>query len=264
MKYKIISHILFFYIIFLQLNSSFYPSFSSESFASPASNLIRVVSYNIHFGTSTKGKPAISTVSKFLNLVDPDILCLQEVDQNTIRSLFLDQPTKLNKDLSMKIAYGKTGSVIPGTTGNLILSKFPILSIENKILPSWKYKRSALKVTLKTPIGKINVINTHLSLSKEVRKKQIEIIKDWILEDRLPTILAGDFNTTDITELNSLLSFLNDPAIVTNQTDIKTFKNHKYNSRIDYILVPKTYFIKSYMVPSFHFSDHYPVIVDIY
>lgn len=264
MKYKIISYILCFYIIFLQLNSSFSPSFSSQSFASPANNSIRVVSYNIHFGTSTKGKPAISVVSKFLNLIDPDILCLQEVDQKTIRSLFLDQPTKLNKDLSMKIAYGITDSVILGTTGNLILSKFPILSIENKVLPSYKYKRSALKVTLKTSIGKINVINTHLSLSKEVRKKQIKIIKDWILEDRLPAILAGDFNTTDINELQTLLSFLNDPAIITNQTDIKTFKDHKYNARIDYVFVPKTYFVKSYMVPSFHFSDHYPVIVDIY
>lgn len=264
MKYKVISYLLCCYMIFSQLNSSYSSSFLNQSFASPASNSIRVVSYNIHFGASKKGKPAISVVSKFLSLVNPDILCLQEVDQNTIRSLFLDQPTKLNKDLSMKIAYGITDSVIPGKTGNLVLSKFPILSVENKVLPSTRYKRSALKVTLKTPIGKVNVINTHLSLSKKTRQKQIEIIKAWILEDRLPAILAGDFNTTDMSELEPLLSFLNDPAIITNQTDIKTFKDHKYYARIDYIFVPKTYFVKSYMVPSFHFSDHYPVIVDIY
>lgn len=264
MKYKIISYLLCCYMIFSQMNPDASSTFFNESFASPGGNSIRVVSYNIHFGASKKGKPAISVVSRFLSLVDPDILCLQEVDQNTIRSLFLDQSTKLNKDLSMKIAYGITDNVILGKTGNLILSKFPILSVKNRVLPSSKYKRSALKVTLKTPIGKINVINTHLSLSRKERKKQIEIIKAWILEDRLPTILAGDFNTTDMTELKPLLYFLNDPADITNQTHLKTFKDHKYNARIDYIFVPKTYFIKSYGVSDFDFSDHYPVIVDIY
>jgi endonuclease/exonuclease/phosphatase family metal-dependent hydrolase len=105
MKYKIISYLLCCYMIFSQMNPDASSTFFNESFASPGGNSIRVVSYNIHFGASKKGKPAISVVSRFLSLVDPDILCLQEVDQNTIRSLFLDQSTKLNEDLSMKIAY---------------------------------------------------------------------------------------------------------------------------------------------------------------
>lgn len=240
------------------------PSLSYESFASTPKNSIRVVSYNIHFGASANGKPAISIISDFLSAVYPDILCLQEVDRNTIRSLFLDQTSKLNEDLSMEIAYGETDSLVPGTTGNLILSSFPILYVENKSLPSFKYKRSALLATVKTPIGNINVINTHLSLSKDVRKKQIDIIRDWILQSRLPTILAGDFNTNDINELEPLLLVLKDPAESENKAHITTFENKKYNSRIDYLLIPKTYFIKSYNVPRFHFSDHYPVIVDIY
>lgn len=264
MKYKIISYIFCCYLIFLQLNPSFTPVFSSQSFASPTKNSFRVVSYNIHFGISSNGKPGISIVSKFLNSINPDILCLQEVDKNTIRSLFFDQSSKLNEHLSMNMAYGKTDNVIPGTTGNMILSKFPIQSIENKVLPSWKYKRSALKATLLTPMGAVNVINTHLSLSKDVRKKQIEIIRDWILEDRLPTILAGDFNTSDINELEPLLLVLDDPAVIENKTHINTFENKKYNSRIDYVFIPKTYFVESYSVPAFHLSDHYPVIVDVY
>lgn len=264
MKYKIFSYVLCIYIIYLQLNPIFIPTFLDQSFASPSEDSIRIVSYNIHFGANTKGKPAISIFSKFLTKIQPDILCLQEVDQNTIRSLFLNQPNKLNENLSLQAAYGKTTNVPPGSTGNLILSKFPILSIENRTLPSGKYKRNALKATIKTSMGKINVINTHLSLSSEVRKKQIRIIKEWILESRIPTILAGDFNTSDMDELESLFSILKDPAIIKNKTHINTFKDDKYNARIDYVFIPKTYFVKSYMVPPFHFSDHFPVIVDVY
>lgn len=264
MKYKALSYLLLIYIIFLQINPTSTASFSYQSFASAPKNSIRVVSYNIHFGASVNDKPAISIVSDFLTSVSPDILCLQEVDRNTIRSLFLDQQSKLNKKLSMKAAYGKTDDLIPGTSGNLILSKFPILYIENKILPSSKYSRSALLAILKTPLGNINVINTHLSLSKKDRKVQIEIIRDWILQNRGPTILAGDFNTNDINELKPLLLILNDSAVLENKGHIKTFETKKYQARIDYIFIPKTYFIKSYTVPAFHFSDHYPVIADIY
>lgn len=264
MKFKFAFHLLCLYMIFLQLDQTSIPVFSPQTFASTSKNTIRVVSYNIHFGASANGKPGLSIISKFLASIKPDILCLQEVDKNTIRSLFLDQPHTLSKALSMKMAYGKADDIVPGTTGNLILSKFPILSTENKMLPSQKYKRSALKAILKTPMGKINVINTHLSLSKNVRKKQIEIIKDWILENRFPTILAGDFNTNDINELESLLLVLNDSATLENKTHISTFENSKYNSRIDYIFIPKTFSLKLYTVPAFHFSDHYPVIVDLY
>ncbi|WP_432663758.1 endonuclease/exonuclease/phosphatase family protein [Wukongibacter baidiensis] len=264
MKQRLLFYLLFIYIIYMQLYPHTSPSFSYESFASTPKNSIRIVSYNIHFGASANGKPAISIISDFLSAVSPDILCLQEVDRNTIRSLFLDQTSKLNEDLSMEIAYGETDSLAPGTTGNLILSRYPILYVENKSLPSFKYKRNALLATVKTPIGNINVINTHLSLSRDVRKKQIEIIRDWILQNRLPTILAGDFNASDINELKPLLLILKDPAEAEDKAHITTFENKKYNSRIDYVLIPKTYFVKSYNVPRFHFSDHYPVIVDLY
>lgn len=264
MKHRLLFYLLFFYIIFLQLNPHSTPLFSLESFASTSQNTIRVVSYNIHFGANAKGKPAISTISDFITTIAPDILCLQEVDRKTVRSLFLDQSSRLSEDLSMEMVFGKVDDVLPGTTGNAILSKFPILSVENKILPSWKYKRSALKATIKTPSGNINVINAHLSLSKDIRRKQIEIVKDWILEYRLPTILMGDFNTSDVAELMPLLSILNDTAAIADKTHINTFENNKYKSRIDYVFAPKTFFIKSYKVPTFHFSDHYPVIVDLY
>lgn len=264
MKHRFLLYLLFLYIIYVQLYPYSDPSFSYNGFTSTPNNSIRVVSYNIRFGASTNGKPAISIVSDFLSSISPDILCLQEVDRNTVRSLFLDQTSKINRDLSMEIAYGQTDNIMLGTTGNLILSTFPILFVENRELPSFKYKRSALMATVKTPMGNINVINTHLSLCKEVRKKQIEIIRDWILQNRLPTILAGDFNTANINELRPLLLILKDPAEVKNKTHVSTFENGKHNSRIDYILIPKTYFIKSYDVLRFHFSDHYPVMVDLY
>lgn len=263
MKYKHVLSFIFILIIFFQFNFNPYPAFSSQDIPLPSEKVIRVVSYNIRFGASSFGDQDISKISRFLSSLEADIICLQEVDKRTIRSFLIDQPEKLKKDLFMEIAFGETGSVIPGKTGNLVLSKFPIINIENTKLPSSQYPRSLLKITVDTPHGNINIINSHLSLSKTIRKEQIKLISEEIAHESIPTILAGDFNTSDIKEIMPLLSLLVDSAVITNKNNINTFINKKYNSRIDYVLVSENFLVKSYNISTFDTSDHFPVIVDI-
>lgn len=263
MKYKHFFNLLIIFSIFFQLTFNPLSVFSDNDLPSPSQNSLRIVSYNIRFAMGALGDQEISKISNFLSSIDADIICLQEVDRSTMRSFLIDQPRKLKKDLFMEAAFGETDNVIPGKTGNLILSKFPIINIENIKLPSIKYSRALLKITVDTSQGPLNIINTHLALSKNIRNQQIEIINNAIIHDNIPTIVAGDFNTSNIEEVVPLLSELLDPAVVKNKTHLKTFKSKRINSRIDYILIPRSFLVNHYSVSSFDSSDHFPVIVDI-
>lgn len=263
MKYKKLLIFLYLYLLMIYFLTN---NTSASTFTlnlAPQKNALRVVSYNIHFGMNPLIKPNISKISKFLSTIDADIICLQEVDKFSIRSLFENQPKLLSESLSMNMVYKKTGNILLGETGNLILSKFPIISVEHIELPSLKYPRSTLKITIDTPYGIIKVINTHLGLSKVIREKQINILNKIISNDNLPTIVTGDFNTSDPSEFDHLFSQLKDSATITQKDHIQTFVNSKYNSRIDYILMPKDFYITFYDVPKIMLSDHYPVIVDV-
>ncbi len=226
-------------------------------------NEIKVVSYNIHFGTTRNLKPGISQITTFLSSLNSDIICLQEVDNSSARSLFLNHPQILQEKLSMEIYYYEGDDVALGKTGNLILSKYPILSKESIKLPSQKYMRIAQKVTLDTPMGNVQVINTHLGLSKKIRKQQIDTIVNWISDDSIPTIIAGDFNTDNPEELDKLLSQFNDTGLLMNKAHINTFEDKKYQSRIDYIFVSNIFKINAYEVSNFNHSDHFPILVDL-
>lgn len=263
MKYR--QTLVLLYACFLICYYIFYPYSTPalQNNLTSQENTVRVVSYNIHFGMGSWGNPNISEISHFLSSIQADIICLQEVDKFSIRSLFTNQPEILNESLSMQMTYKETTPIISGETGNLILSKFPIISVENIPLPSLKYPRNIQKVIVQTPTGPIRVLNTHLGLSEDIRQKQIKVLSNVISKDPLPTILAGDFNTSNLLEFQDLFSFLKDPAIIMNKHRVYTFKNSKYNSRIDYLLMSKNFLIDSYDVPKIELSDHYPVVVDI-
>lgn len=263
MKYKFSFYLIFIYLIALIFNSNSSSVFSEKNLQPPGDNTIRIVTYNIRFGFGSYGRPTISSISKLISSLNADIICLQEVDKTTLRSLFINQPKKLQKELSMYLAYGETEKVPPGKTGKLILSKYPISKVENIPLSSAKYSRTALRVTLDTPKGKLDVINIHLGLSKEVRFDQLNEINKALFPDSTPTILAGDFNITDTSELEPLLSEFIDTAVETKQSHLNTFENKNKKARIDYVLVEKNLIPKYYSIPKVKYSDHYPIIVDI-
>ncbi len=224
---------------------------------------LRIITYNTHFGTNMQGKSNLRAVASFLDQAEGDIICLQEVDLYSFRSYMTNQPKFFQDYLSMETAYGNIRTVLAGQTGNMILSRYPIISVENKELPSSEQPRRALKAVIQTPTGPITVINTHLGLSKEIRQKQISVLQQWIAEDENPVILGGDFNTSRRQELLPIRGLLADAGEVADSTHIHTLQSAKYQSRIDYIFLSKEFIVSEYKVSPFAASDHYPVIVDI-
>ncbi|MDB4477222.1 hypothetical protein N9018_03350, partial [Rhodopirellula sp.] len=59
------------------------------------SQILRVLSYNIHHAAGTDGKLDLQRIANVIQSVDPDVISLQEVDRLARRSGSVDQPSEL-------------------------------------------------------------------------------------------------------------------------------------------------------------------------
>lgn len=157
-------------------------------------NLLNVVSYNIWFDTYREIERITSLIIN-LRESDPDIICLQEVKQNTYKILIIN----LRK---YKYYYPK---VIPGNYGCVIFSKYPIK--KGAII---KFKNSSMERHLVTAIIDMSheilpleliIANTHFeSLFNGKNTKKIEqyhVVKeilDTLYKKHKNVIFCADTN----------------------------------------------------------------------
>ncbi|MCG8543126.1 MAG: endonuclease/exonuclease/phosphatase family protein [Alphaproteobacteria bacterium] len=156
------------------------------------------MTYNIHYGVGTDGDVDLSRIVDIVK--DADIVALQEVDRYWDRTGNVDQLSFIqakmpdhfvawgpNVDLH-KDATGSRGRLAGSRRqfGNLILSRFPILSIRNHLLPRYgasrlmDMQRGALEAVVEAPGGALRIYCTHLCYLSELQriaqvKKLLEI-----------------------------------------------------------------------------------------
>ncbi len=154
---------------------------------------MKIVSYNIQYSKGLDGAFDLGRVAKAVG--DADIICLQEVVRNLPGVPDADQPARLSQLLPQYyIAFGAAldidggSSIVDGRAvskriefGNMILSRWPIISTRNFILPgSGLYEDSdmqncALEAVVDTPDGLLRVYSTHLNYRRSsVRAQQLE------------------------------------------------------------------------------------------
>ncbi|MCC8957594.1 endonuclease/exonuclease/phosphatase family protein [Bradyrhizobium sp. Pear77] len=198
-----------------------------------------VATYNIQYGV---GRDKKLDLKRAINAVaNADVIALQEVDVNWDRSQNQDQVALIRDMLpDHEAAWGPTidvrkssGSSLRRQFGNMILSRYPIVSIRNYLLSKYgasvymDLQKGALEALIDTPIGLLRFYSTHLcSASVEQRHRQLEWLLDhhkkasdegpvlagqhptdatWTSEPALPpmpsgAILLGDFNFEDATD----------------------------------------------------------------
>tara|TARA_R110002096_G_scaffold433381_2_gene651977 strand:- start:20184 stop:20921 length:738 start_codon:yes stop_codon:yes gene_type:complete len=171
---------------------------------------LRILSYNIHKcigGIDRRYKPEriVETILHY----SPDIVLLQEVDNEAKRSLRHKQVEVLAEMLDMphfswfpnvKVRGG-------GHHGNAILSKFPLLDCHNiDITTPPKKKRSIIYARHRIPIEiagethskTLHLFNMHLGLSQIERKVQLKKFLDAHpfrgIHADTPVIVGGDLN----------------------------------------------------------------------
>ena len=147
---------------------------------------LRVVTLNIHKGLSQfNRRMVIHELREGLNSLEPDLVFLQEVQGLNERHALrfgswpsAPQHEYLKQD-GWEYAYGLNRVHHYGHYGNAVLSRFPIVSIENADISSHRFeRRGLLHCVLSVPGWRrdLHCLCVHLSLHERGRRRQLDAI----------------------------------------------------------------------------------------
>ena len=89
-----------------------------------SSNIVKVLSFNILHGATTKGDFNLDAIAKVIIDANPDFVALQEVDYKTNRAKKYDLVTELGWRTKMAPLYGRAMYYDDGEYGEGVLSKY--------------------------------------------------------------------------------------------------------------------------------------------
>lgn len=238
---------------------------------------IRVMSYNIHAGKDAQQQPNISRVAALIDSLDADIVMLQEVDRRTTRSSGEDHLAQLEQLTRMHAAFAKSLDYQGGEYGIALLSRWPIDSavvVPLKVEPpqdrsgSRHEPRVALHAIVRSPMGRLHVVNTHIDPAGAGTYRKQEVIGLLARIQRAapasePLLFGGDLNTRpDTDEIAAVSLSLEDAWDACGEGAGDTFPAHRPDRRIDYVFFRHARCLHA-RVPDTLASDHRPLLVTL-
>ena len=200
-----------------------------------AKKTIKVMTWNIRFGVArldffgdgcgsrsilsqSEVENGLIGIAEKINIEDPDIILMQEVDVQSKKTAYIDQAQWFLDNTNMN--YGAYGSMWEAqailadglgrvNTGNLILSKWELKEAERHQLPLrgdqdgltqyFYLRRNVLKARVSMPGNSFYAVNTHLTAFATDDTKQKHIIGfkdilDGITEEGNFFVAGGDLN----------------------------------------------------------------------
>lgn len=246
----------------------------------PGPRPLRVITYNIHSCMHMDGSIDPDRTANAIANFDPDIAAIQEVDAGRGRTGFIHQGQHIARRLNLSCQFYPV--VVKGKEqyGLAILSRFPTTSSRCFLLPRGSGKpareaRGVMMVVLKTPLGRIQFVNTHLGLHASERRRQISAILDdeWMinpLKDDLPLIMCGDFNAGSRSFVYKRIVkhvFDVQTLIARRQYPKATFYSRYPLLRLDHIFLSRHFYPSRVVVPTDAetrmVSDHLPVYCEL-
>ena len=181
---------------------------AAEALVPACDEAIKVLTVNIHKGfTFFNRRFMLPELRDAIRTVGADVVFLQEVSGTHTgheRRVANYPPVPHYEFLADSIwpqfAYGRNAVYPDGHHGNAVLSKFPIVSFENRDVSIHGTEgRGLLHCVLELP-GRdthVDAICVHLSLTESHRFRQLHLLCDLVNKDiaaSAPVIVAGDFN----------------------------------------------------------------------
>jgi endonuclease/exonuclease/phosphatase family metal-dependent hydrolase len=165
---------------------------------------LKVMSYNVHH-CNPPAKPEIidlNAIAAVINSAKPDIVGLQEIDVNTIRSgKGLNQAKELAAKTNMHYYFAKAIDYQGGEYGVAILCKYELSDAKVYPLSSDPATNAEPRVLVTArivlPSGKvIRFGNTHLDATSNPanRGMQMKEINAVASKENIPFVITGDFN----------------------------------------------------------------------
>lgn len=205
------------------------------------STRLTALTLNIHAGRTKTGDLDLERVADELRAWDADVVMLQEVDRGRPRSDVLAQARWLGERLGLEWAYGATRQLRPGSTGNAVLSRFPVLEVTTRALPRLPglYRRGLVQLTVDVEGRAVEVISTHLDhVAPAARRAQASAVAGVVRRSEGPVLLGGDLNAEPGFPPLAVLdrAGLSDPWPLVGRGDGLTVPAADPQRRIDYVL----------------------------
>lgn len=153
----------------------------------------KLLSYNVQHCMGQDGLINYDRIASIITQVNPDVVCLQEIDSVNGRCEDIDQMKVLGEKTKMHHFFSASIPFMGGKYGIGILSKKEPISVKRINLPG-EEPRSALAVEFDSYV----VIGTHLDLEEANRASSVQLLTDLALSYNKKVFLAGDFNETDL------------------------------------------------------------------
>jgi len=253
-------------------------------------NSLTICTYNVGLFAQQTGisrSEQLSRVAHYIGQEKPSIVCFQEFyakDTSVIRDHFYNYPY-------MKSHFFRSSD--GGRFGNIILSKYPIVSsgditfkrstnlciyadidyygktirIYNTHLESHSISFTALikKMSNSEKVSE-EIMNVHERLASTFKKrgKQVDTIAIHLSESDYPSIICGDFNDTPMSyTYHILMKNMKDSFRESGKGFSASYSYLWPLLRIDYILYPDYFWSLSHTTQKVSYSDHYPVFSEI-
>jgi endonuclease/exonuclease/phosphatase family metal-dependent hydrolase len=232
---------------------------------------LKVLCYNIHHANPPSRANVIDmeAIANVIRQSSPDLVALQEVDVHTERSgKSLHQAEELGRLTGMKAYFAKAIDYGGGEYGVAILSRYPMEDMKNTPLPTAEgtngERRTLATAVINLPGGeKILFASTHLDAQRgdTNRVLQINRITEVLKNEKLPVVIAGDFNAVPGTRTINTLDAHFTRTCITNCGFTIPEKNP--TRTIDFIGFKPGVFkvIQHEVINESYASDHLPVQV---
>ena len=264
----------------------------SENFEPIKKDSIKIISYNIHFGSGVEenymkeanGQERYKYLNQVADIIkEADIVALQEVDVAVPRSHFINELEYLMKKSGMNYAFFAPNWNLKFPflenpfyfskfqTGLVTLSKLPFEStklvqfekpknvrLSHKIFSLW---RTMPVVEINLNGERIKILNVHLEdRFKSDRISQAEQISTLVSESF--TIALGDFNALATNLEDPTINIIKNSGMEQNLQDL-TFPANNPDRKLDYIFTTKDLTVINSKVIKTEASDHLPIYSEI-
>lgn len=253
-------------------------------------SVFKVMTCNVRNFYGDNGRSSVEDFLKFIQLQDPDIICLQEYNARLAESSAYF-PLLIEKYDNVAVGRTQAPDSLYGAP-LVIYSKFPVIRSGAVLSP-----RESVWVDLQMDDDTVRIFNNHLRstaikasdddfitnhryLSDSTREDRIRSIVGRFRENsvlrasqvdsiarkidatRYRSIVCGDFNDTPMSYVyRTMAEGLNDAFRESGSGYSHTFRGFFNTLRIDYVLSSEGFENISYEVPEAGFSDHLPVVV---
>lgn len=239
-----------------------FANWNSPTPTRPDGEPLRVATYNIHQGFDAWGRPSLDAIADVIESEHAQIVALQEVPRGWVVNGSVDALGWLARRLGMHAAWGPAADPL---WGNAVLSRFPILAVENRPMPNNEallFNRAYLVVTIAVAGKPIQVVVTHLhhvEQEQQHRLPQVRALLDGVDWSR-PTILLGDLNAQPH---DDELRLLRESGLRSSDRVIPTYPAGRPRRQIDYVLTTDHFTLHDVRAIQTTASDHLPLTAEL-